>query len=84
MIEQFEGRWVFWINQVQMDETAGSPLVQHFLTTIDNFVLNFNQQVKSNGVVVRDIFMRSKRTTEAWARHAGFEEYATIRRREVR
>jgi len=84
MIEQFEGKYVFWVNQVQMDEVAGRALVEHFLTTIDNFVLAFNQHAKVTGITIRDIFMRSRRTTDAWARHAGFEDYAVIRRREVR
>jgi hypothetical protein len=88
-VQQWDGRWVAWINQVEMDTHAGKALKDTFLTSVENWVHLINQQCQQANSTdrIREIFMVTRRgaanSFDHWSRHAGFDPYLTIYRREV-
>ncbi len=88
-IQSWDGRLVAWVNQVEMDALAGKALKDTFLTSLENWVHVVNQHLKAaNQPPVREILMVTRRGTDTlfdhWSRHAGFDPYLTLYRREVR
>lgn len=88
-IQSWDGRLVGWVNQVEMDAPAGRALKDTFLTALENWVHVVNHQLKqANQPLVHEILMVTRRGSEKlfdhWARHAGFDPYLTLYRREVK
>ena len=88
-IQSWDGRLVAWVNQVEMDNVAGKALKDTYITSVENWVHSVNQQLKaSQAEPVREIMMVTRRGTTAnfdhWSRHAGFDPYLTIYRREIK
>lgn len=88
-IQSWDGRLVAWINQVEMDTLAGRALKDTFITSVENWVHVVNRELAvSKAEPVREIMMVTRRGTAAqfdhWSRHAGFDPYLTIYRREVK
>ena len=83
-VEEFDGRLVGWVTQVEMDEPATRNEKELGITTLENWVRNLNQLYQAQGIKVTELMMISKRMNDPWARHAGFELYRAIFRREVR
>lgn len=88
-IQAWDGRLVAWINQVEMSTLAGKALKDTFLNAVEGWVYSVNQQlIASKAEPVREIMMVTRRGTKAnfdhWSRHAGFDPYLTIYRREVK
>ena len=88
-IQSWDGRLVGWVNQVEMDAPAGRALKDTFLTSLENWVHLVNRHLKqANQPVVHEIMMVTRRGSDKlfdhWARHAGFDPYLTLYRREVR
>lgn len=88
-IQSWDGRLVGWVNQVEMDAPAGRALKDTFLTSLDNWVHLVNRHLKqANQPLVHEIMMVTRRGSEKlfdhWARHAGFDPYLTLYRREIK
>jgi len=82
-IRKWDGKMVGWIGQVEMDQAAGRELVDAFLTHSSNWVHSVNQVLQPQGIEVDTLIMCTPRMTDAWARHAGFEPYRVLLKREV-
>ena len=85
-IQVWSGRTVAWITQVVMDENADAGLRDQFLTECTLWVQQVNEWAKSHQQTwqVSEVIMMSPRITDAWARHAGFEDYRHVYRRIIR
>lgn len=88
-IQTWDGRLVGWINQVEMDTVAGRALKDTFLTSLENWVHTVNQQLKPQNIdPVKELMMVTRRGSAAnfdhWSRHAGFDPYLTVYRREIK
>ena len=88
-IQSWDGRLVAWINQVEMDTIAGKALKDTFLRNTEQWVHAVNRVLKQNNTApVREMMMVTRRGSshafDHWSRHAGFDPYLTIYRREVK
>jgi hypothetical protein len=90
-MQTWDGRLVAWINQVEMDKVAGLALKDDFINSVETWVHMVNQQLKQHNAqaeLVKEIMMVTRRGTSTlfdhWSRHAGFDPYLTIYRREVK
>ena len=88
-IQSWDGRLVAWINQVEMDAPAGRALKDTFIGALEGWVHLVNRHLKqANQPLVHEIMMVTRRGSEKlfdhWARHAGFDPYLTLYRREIK
>lgn len=82
-VQSWDGRFVAWINQVEMDTTAGAALKDTFINALEGWVHTVNRHLKqANQPVIREILMVTRRGTakhfDHWSRHSGFDPYLTI------
>jgi hypothetical protein len=88
-IQSWDGRLVGWVNQVEMDTRAGRALKDTFLVSLENWVHMVNQHLKAaNQPLVHELMMVTRRGADQsfdhWSRHAGFDPFLTLYRREVK
>ena len=88
-IQSWDGKPVAWVNQVEMDTIAGKALKDTFLQALESWVRTVNRLVKDSTptpVYIHDILMVTRRSPQHdhWSRHAGFDPYLTLYRREVK
>lgn len=90
-IQSWDGRPVAWINQVEMDTVAGRALKDAFLQALESWARTVNRLLKETSptpTYVHEILMVTRRTQPAtydhWSRHAGFDPYLAVYRREIK
>ena len=88
-IQGWDGRLVGWVNQVEMDTAAGTALKDTFLIALENWVHMVNASLKqSNQDLIHELIMVTRRASDHghdhWSRHAGFDPYLYLYRREVK
>ena len=84
MYDNWDGKPVGWVTQVEMDTPAGSALKDDFIDAIEGWVREMNVVLVKTGVPVKDLIMCTARDDDAWGRHAGFGFFRTLRKREVK
>lgn len=82
-IQQYDGRWVCWITQVEHDRRAGRQLIDAVLASLTDFVEQFNYSFKNHGIRVDDMIFVTPRMTDAWAEHSGFIPYRYLMSRKI-
>lgn len=83
-IQQYDGRWVVWLTQVEADVPVGSAYRDRVLAAIEEWAAQFNASFKAQGIHVTEMLMSTPRMTSAWPRHSGFEPLRVIHRRPMR
>lgn len=85
LIEPWNGKNVAWIQQVEVDAVMPREFKDQFLHEVTVWVREANGVLaKASIPPVTDLMMQSHRMTDAWAKHAGFDQHRVIFRREVR
>lgn len=82
-IVDYDGKWVGWVKQVEMDTPSAKLLKEQFLDAVNRWIREVNLALEPRKIEVRDLMMSSPRMTDGWARHAGFEPYRMVYRRRV-
>ena len=83
-VKEWDGQWVAWVTQLEIDRPITNAFRQHALATLDEWVRNTNVVLKPQGIVIADILMSTPHMSDAWGRGYGFEQYRQVRRRRVR
>lgn len=82
-VQPWDGRWVAWLTQCEHDRVADRTLVDGVLTVLTEWIETFNFSFKSNGIRVDEMLFCTPHMNDAWARHSGFTDYRSIKRRAI-
>ena len=82
-VQQYDGRWVAWINQVEMDRPVDRVLRGELLAVLGAWVEEVNALVKSHGIHVDEMMICTPLRNDEFARHSGFTDYRYLKVRKI-
>ena len=82
-IRDWDGRWVAWLTQVQLDHVVGHATHDQMLAFLGEWVEQFNLAFKAHGIHVAEMMDCTPLMHDAWARHSGFTPYRYLMLRKI-
>ena len=82
-VERWDGKSVAWISQAEHDYHMTRQIRDLWLAYIKDWIRQVNVSVQDPTKHIKEILFITKRPSDAWVRHTGFEPYRTIMRMEV-
>lgn len=82
-VQPYDGRWVAWLVQVENDGIANRALVDSVLAVLTDWIEQWNFSFVNHGVRVDEMLFCTPHMNDAWARHSGFTDYRSIKRRAI-
>jgi len=82
-VRDWDGRWVAWVTQVEMDHPVDRVLRGELLAVLGRWVEEFNLAFKVQGIHVSEMMICTPLMHDGWARHSGFTPYRYLMIRKI-